>query len=316
MTPVVELTGAGLGYGARTLWSGLDLKIEPGQFVAVLGANGAGKTSLLKVLLGEQPLVSGTARIAGSPVRRGSDVVGYVPQRVGIDSATMVKARDVVRMGLDGHRWGLPVLFGKRRREMRETIDEMLAAVGATAFADAPVSMLSGGELQRIRIAEALACNPALLICDEPLAALDLRHQQEVAALIDRRRREHGTAVIFVTHEINPILQYVDQVLYLAGGRFRLGPPAEVMTSASLSALYDAPVDVISAHGRLVVVAANDLGAGTHQSMDDHGAHGSPGSRTAHGPHGPHGAFGKNGSSCGTHDHGQHDPVATSGWTG
>lgn len=299
MTPVVELTGAGLRYGSRTLWSDLDLKIEAGQFVAVLGANGVGKTSLLKVLLGEQHLVTGTARIAGAPVRRGSDVVGYVPQRVGIDSGTMVKARDVVRMGLDGHRWGLPILFGKRRRAMRETIDEMLAAVGATDFADAPVSMLSGGELQRIRIAEALACDPALLICDEPLAALDLRHQQEVAALIDRRRREHGTAVIFVTHEINPILQYVDQVLYLAGGRFRLGSPTEVMTSASLSALYDAPVDVISAHGRLVVVAANDMTAGLHQSMDDHGAH----------EHDAHGSL------HGTHDHGEHDPVTTSGWS-
>ena len=300
---VVELDRATLAYGDRTLWSDLDLTIDAGQFVAVLGANGAGKTSLLKVLLGEQPLNSGSVRIAGSPVRRGSDVVGYVPQRVGIDSGTMVKARDVVRMGLDGHRWGLPVLLGAKRRAMRETIDEMLAAVGATAFADAPVSMLSGGELQRIRIAEALACDPALLICDEPLAALDLRHQQEVAALIDRRRREHGTAVIFVTHEINPILQYVDQVLYLAGGRFRLGPPSEVMTSASLSALYDAPVDVISAHGRLVVVAANDMTAGLHQSLDDHSAHG------------VHGAHGHDGALHGVHDHGHHDPADRSEWS-
>jgi len=158
--------------------------------------------------------------------------------------------------------------------------------------------MLSGGELQRIRIAQALACDPALLICDEPLAALDLKHQQEVAALIDRRRRSSGTAVIFVTHEINPILHYVDQVLYLAGGRFRLGTPAEVMTSESLSALYDAPVDVISAHGRLVVVAANDMAAGVHQSLDDHYAHGH------HQPDRLHG----------THDHGSHHPMDTSGW--
>ena len=296
--PVVELSGASLGYGARTLWSNLNLRIEAGQFVAVLGANGAGKTSLLKVLLGEQPLNSGTVHIAGSPVRRGSDLVGYVPQRVGIDSGIMVKARDVVRMGLDGHRWGLPLLFGERRRALTRTVDRMLESVGATTFADAPVSMLSGGELQRIRIAEALACDPALLICDEPLAALDLRHQQEVAALIDQRRREHGTAVVFVTHEINPVLQYVDQVLYLAGGRFRLGPPDEVMTSASLSALYDAPVDVISAHGRLVVVAANDMTAGLHQSMDDHAAHAHAGDGRLHG----------------THDHGQHDPREQAGW--
>ncbi len=222
---VVQLERASLAYGSRTLWSDLDLKIEAGQFVAVLGANGAGKTSLLKVLLGEQALSGGSVQIDGRPVTRGSNVVGYVPQRVGIDPGTMIKARDVVRMGVDGHRWGIGLPFGARRRETRRIVDEMLEAVGATAFADAPVSMLSGGELQRIRIAEALACDPALLICDEPLAALDLRHQQEVAALIDQRRRQHGTAVIFVTHEINPILQYVDQVLYLAGGRFRLGPP-------------------------------------------------------------------------------------------
>lgn len=297
-TPVVELRNASLRYGSRTLWSDLSLRIEPGQFVAVLGANGAGKTSLLRVLLGEQALGSGDVRIAGRPVRRGSDMVGYVPQRVGIDSGTVIKARDVVRMGLDGHRWGLPLVVGARGRRMRETIDELLEAVGATDFADAPVSMLSGGELQRIRIAQALACDPALLICDEPLAALDLKHQQEVAALIDRRRRSSGTAVIFVTHEINPILHYVDQVLYLAGGRFRLGTPAEVMTSESLSALYDAPVDVISAHGRLVVVAANDMAAGVHQSLDDHYAHGYRQPDRLHG----------------THDHGSHHPMDTSGW--
>lgn len=300
--PVVELTEASLRYGSRTLWSDLDLRIDAGQFVAVLGANGAGKTSLLKVLLGEQLLNTGSARIGGKPVRRGSDAVGYVPQRLGIDSGTMVKARDVVRMGVDGHRWGTPILFGKRRLQMRRTVDELLAAVGATAFADAPVSMLSGGEMQRIRIAEALACDPTLLICDEPLAALDLRHQQEVAGLIDQRRRDRNTAVIFVTHDINPILAYVDQVLYLAGGRFRLGPPAEVMTSASLSELYGAPVDVISAHGRLVVVAANDMTAGLHQSLDDHAAHGHHRHR---GPDELHG----------THDHGSHHPTDKSGWS-
>jgi zinc/manganese transport system ATP-binding protein len=203
---------------------------------------------------------------------------------------------------VDGHRWGLPILFGRRRRDLRRTIDGLLADVGASAFADAPVSMLSGGELQRVRIAEALACNPDLLICDEPLAALDLRHQQDVAALIDKRRRDSDTAVIFVTHDINPVLQYVDQVLYLAGGRFRLGPPEEVMTSASLSDLYDAPVDVISAHGRLVVVAANDMTAGLHQSIDDHAAHGFHPHEHPDELHG-------------IHDHGSHSPLDRSGWS-
>ena len=228
--------------------------------------------NLIRVLLGEQPLSTGEAWIAGEPVRRGSTLVGYVPQKVSIDSATMVKARDVVRMGLDGHRWGMPIGSARTRRAVRATIDELLASVGAAQLADAPVSMLSGGELQRVRVAAALASNPSILLCDEPLAALDLRHQQEVAALLDRRRREHDTAVLFVTHDINAVLDYVDQVLYLAAGRFRLGPPEEVLTSEGLTELYGAPVDVIRTQGRVIVVASTDPTAGVHLSHDDHGA--------------------------------------------
>ena len=237
--------------------------------MAILGSNGSGKTSLLKVLLGEQQLTRGQAWIGGAPVTRGSTEVGYVPQQVSIDEGTMIKARDLVRMGLDGHRWGFPFSSPRARRAVRHGIDNLLASVGATAFGDAPVSMLSGGELQRVRVAAALASNPSILLCDEPLAALDLRHQQEVAALLDRRRREHGTAVLFVTHDINAVLDYVDQVLYLAAGKFRLGPPSQVLTSAALTELYGAPVDVLSAQGRLIVVASNDPSTAYHLAGDD-----------------------------------------------
>lgn len=268
----VRTRNASLAYGDRVLWADLDLDIASGQFVAILGSNGSGKTSLLKVLLGEQQLTTGQAWIGGEPVRRGSTEVGYVPQKVAIDSGTMLKARDLVRMGLDGHRWGFPFGSSTSRREVRARLDQLLDSVGAAEFGDAPVSLLSGGELQRVRVAAALASNPSILLCDEPLAALDLRHQQEIASLLDRRRREHGTAVLFVTHDINAILDYVDQVLYLAAGRFRLGPPAEVLTSESLTDLYDAPVDVLHAQGRIIVVASNDPGASYHHSDDDHGA--------------------------------------------
>jgi zinc/manganese transport system ATP-binding protein len=268
----VRTVGACLAYGNRVLWQGLDLDIEPGQFVAILGSNGSGKTSLLRVLLGEQQLTGGSAWIAGRPVARGSTAVGYVPQRIAIDAGTMIKVRDLVRMGMDGHRWGMPLGGSRSRRAIRDRIDELLVSVGAEGFGDAPVSMLSGGELQRVRVAAALASNPEILLCDEPLAALDLRHQQEVAALLDRRRREHGTAVLFVTHDINAILDYVDQVLYLANGQFRLGRPSEVLTSQGLTELYGAPVDVLHAQGRIIVVASNDPNAGHHLSDDDHGA--------------------------------------------
>ncbi len=266
--PALRLQDAGLAFGDRLLWQDLNLSVRPGEFVAVLGSNGSGKSSLLRAVLGEIPLTSGQGWIMGRPLgRRGTDV-GYVPQRIAIDAATMIKARDVVRLGLDGHRWGLPFSLGGGR-SVRARVDELLDSVGAADFGDAPVSMLSGGELQRVRVAAALAADPPLLLCDEPLAALDLRHQQDIAALIDGQRRLRRTAVLFVTHDINPVLPYVDQVLYLAAGRFRLGPPNDVLTSAGLTELYGAPVDVLTAHGRIIVVPSVE-GAVGHQSHDDH----------------------------------------------
>jgi zinc/manganese transport system ATP-binding protein len=270
--PALRLQGATLSFGDRTLWSDMSLEIPAGQFVAVLGANGSGKTSMLRVLLGLLPLTAGSAEVAGRPVRRGSTRVGYVPQRVALESGNLIKARDLVRMGLDGHRWGLPLTVGRAGRAARGRVDELLASVGATAFGDMPVGRLSGGELQRVRVAAALAADPDLLLCDEPLAALDLRRQREIAALIDAQRRRTGAAVLFVTHDVNAVLEHVDQVLYLAGGRWRLGPPDEVFTSAGLTELYGAPVDVVRVQDRVIVVSATE-GVSGHQSHDDHGAH-------------------------------------------
>ncbi|WP_037365292.1 metal ABC transporter ATP-binding protein [Nakamurella lactea] len=260
-TPAVRLRDAELAFGPRVLWSGLDLDIAPGEFVAVLGPNGAGKTSMLKMLLGQLPLTAGTVQIAGRQASRGSSAIGYVPQQRSFDPGLPVRARDLVGFGIDGHRWGLPW----PGRDRRQRIDAALAAVGAGGYADSPVGMLSGGEQQRLRIAQALITDPAVLLCDEPLLSLDLAHQQAVSNLIDRRRREAHTAVVFVTHEINPILSMVDRVLYLVGGEFRIGPPDEVMTSAVLSELYGTPIDVLRAGDRIVV-----LGTDHHVHHGDH----------------------------------------------
>jgi len=256
-TPAVGLRGARLAFGRRVLWDGLDLDVEPGEFLAVLGPNGSGKTSLLRVLLGTQELTGGTARIAGGPVRRGSARLGYVPQQKSMDPQLPLRGRDLVALGVSGHRWGFTAGRAARRTR-RELVSRALDAVGATAYADRPVGRLSGGEQQRLRIAQALVGDPSVLLCDEPLLSLDLAHQRAVASLIDRRRREHGTTVLFVTHEINPILPFVDRVLYLVDGRFRIGPPDEVMTSATLSELYRTDVDVLRVRGRIVVVGGND----------------------------------------------------------
>jgi zinc/manganese transport system ATP-binding protein len=252
--PALSLRGAGMSFGDRVLWRGLDLELQRGEFLAVLGPNGAGKSTLLKAVLGQQPLTEGQLLIEGASPGRGSDRVGYVPQQRSLDAATPLRARDLVALGIDGHRFGLR----RRSVEQRRRIADALEAVGATGYADAPIGLLSGGEQQRVRIAQALATDPSLLLCDEPLLSLDLRHQRAVAGMIDRRRREHDTAVVFVTHEINPVLDLVDRVLYIANGGHRIGPPGEVLTSATLSELYRTPVDVLDVRGRVVVVGTPD----------------------------------------------------------
>jgi zinc/manganese transport system ATP-binding protein len=256
-TSAVSLRGAALRFGERTLWEGLDLDVAPGEFLAVLGPNGSGKTTLLRVLLGLQPLHAGQVLIGGQPPARGSGAIGYVPQQKALAEDLPLRARDLVGLGLDGHRLGV----GLRGRSVRrERVRAALESVGAGHYADAPVGRLSGGEQQRLRVAQALVGDPSVLLCDEPLLSLDLAHQQVVANLIDRRRRAADTAVVFVTHEINPILPLVDRVLYLVDGRFRVGTPDEVMTSATLSTLYRTDVDVLRVRGRLVVVGADARG--------------------------------------------------------
>lgn len=265
----VRLRGATLAYGERVLWSDLDLTIAPGEFVAVLGPNGSGKTSLLKVLLGQAALTSGTAEITG-----GRSSIGYIPQQKAIDEGIPLRGRDFVGLGWDGHRWGI----GFRGRKTRHTaVDRALAAVGAESFADAPLGQMSGGEQQRLRVAQALVGDPDVLLCDEPLLSLDLANQQVVAHLIDQRRRQHDTAVVFVTHEINPILPIVDRIVYFVDGKFRIGTTDEVMTSEVLSELYDTDVEVLRVRGRLVVV-------GTGDAMDALGSAGAvrPGEGTHH----------------------------------
>jgi zinc/manganese transport system ATP-binding protein len=271
--PVVRLRDATLRFGDRELWHDLSLDVAPGEFLAVLGPNGGGKTTLLKVLLGLQQLTSGSVEVCGTRPRRGSDLVGYIPQQKAFEPDAPLRGRDLVRLGLDGHRWGV----GRLSRPARARIEEVIDDVGARDYADAPLGLLSGGEQQRLRIAQALLGDPQVLLCDEPLLSLDLHHQAATSELIDRRRREANTAVLFVTHEINPVLSMVDRVLYLVGSRWAIGAPDEVMTSQCLSDLYDSEIDVVRVRGRIVVVGAPDAphGEGSHHhhaSGDDHAA--------------------------------------------
>ena len=264
---VVRFQGAKLAFGKRKLWEGLDLEVKPGEFLAVLGPNGSGKTTLLRILLGLQQLSSGSVSVLGQPPKRGNGLIGYVPQQKAFDTDLPIRGRDLVELGLDGHHYG----FSLTSAATATLVNKAIEAVGASSYANAPIGQLSGGEQQRLRIAQALVGDPKVLLCDEPLLSLDPSHQQVASALIDQRRRQNETAVIFVTHEINPILTMVDRVLYLVGGNWAIGTPQEVLTSERLTDLYGAPVDVLRVRGRVVVVGTGD--AATQVGGDHHHDH-------------------------------------------
>jgi len=259
--PVLSIKNASLAFGERTLWSNLNLDIQPHEFIAVIGSNGSGKTTLLKAILGQEKLSEGTIELAGKPVRRGSTKIGYIPQHRSVDLATPMRAIDMLKLGLDGHKFGLPL----SNREANKKVQHILGCVDAFDLAGKRVGELSGGEFQRLRVGQAVIDEPDLILADEPLSALDLAQQKIIADLLDQERREHHAAVVFVTHDVNPILSMVDRVLYLANGKFRIGSPDEVLRSEVLTELYGTPVDVVRNQGRIVVV-----GVGDHAHHDHH----------------------------------------------
>ena len=246
----VAFERATLEFSGRRIWGDLTIGFERGSFIAILGPNGSGKTSLLRIVLGLLPLTAGRVEVLGAQPRRGNAAIGYVPQHQSFDAELPLRGRDLVRLGVDGHRWGI----GLPDPDARRRVDAAIASVDASEYADAALGRLSGGEQQRLRIAQALVGDPELLLCDEPLANLDLRHQQEIADLIGVWRRSSGGTVLFVTHDVNPVLHLVDRVLFVVNGRWAAGTPDEVLTAERMSELYGSHVDVIRVHGRIIVV--------------------------------------------------------------
>lgn len=247
-----------VGYHGRTVWSDANFRINRGEFVAVIGPNGAGKTTLFRMLLGIVRPNFGSLELFGAPPRRGNPRIGYVPQSHTVDKDTNVEAYQLVRLGYSGNRW-TPNFSPQSFRAEKEAADEALESVGATALAKKSLGALSGGELQRIFLAEALAGHPELLLLDEPLASLDLRRAEELVRLVNSLVRTRHVATLLVAHDINPLIQYLDKVIYIANGRVATGLPSQVLTTQSLSELYGVRVEVLrDSRGNMVIVGGED----------------------------------------------------------
>jgi zinc/manganese transport system ATP-binding protein len=247
---LLRLDRVGVRLGGREILGNVSLAIRPGEFTGLIGPNGAGKTTLLRVILGLQPVTRGTVLIEGAPPPAHS--IGYVPQKLAIEPDMPLRVRDVVSLGIDGHKFGIRL----PSRARRELVDDMLAAVGAQRYANARVGELSGGEQQRVMIAHALISKPRLLLLDEPLANLDISSEQGIVSVLARLARAEGIAVLLSAHDMNPLMPVMDRIVYVAAGRVAVGRTDEVVQPEVLSRLYGQHVDVIRVHGRVLVVAA------------------------------------------------------------
>ena len=253
------------GYRDKVVWRDASLAIGRGEFVAVIGPNGAGKTTLFRLLLGLQQPISGTVRIFNARPKRGNPQIGYVPQRHAIDSETNIECLELVRLAISGKRWG----FGLFSHNDRKIAFDTLRAVGAEELAHRSLGALSGGELQRIFLAEALVSNPDILLLDEPLSNLDIRRARELVQLVNNIVRTRNVTAFLVAHDINPLLPFLDNVIYIANGKVATGTPKEVLTSERLTALYEVQVEVLrDSKGNVAIIGT---GTEDHHRNEQYG---------------------------------------------
>ena len=254
-TSIITGENVAAGYPDNIVWRDANFSINRGEFVAVIGPNGAGKTTLFRLLLGLQKPVSGTIKIFDAAPKRGNPHFGYVPQRHVFDTETNVESLELVQLGLSGKQWGLGLLSHDDRKAALDALKD----VGATDLAHRSLGVLSGGEMQRIFLAEALVSNPTVLLLDEPSSSLDMKGERELVHLIHGVVQSRNVTALLIAHNINPLLPYLDKVIYIANGKVATGKPREVLTSESLSALFGVQVEVLrDSMGNIAVVGIED----------------------------------------------------------
>ena len=269
MPAALEITSLSLTLGGNPILHDINAEIQPGEFVGIFGPNGAGKTTLVRAIVGSLRPTSGAIRIFGQPPGHASQKIGYMPQGNASLDLTALSARALVGAVCGGEHWGMPITSAQARAE----VNRVLELAGAIDYAERPFAVLSGGERQRVMLAQALLGRPSLLVLDEPLASLDPKNQ---ALLIDRIaevKRATNATVLFVAHDMNPLLHVMDRVLYMAGGGAVLGHADDVVNSESLSHLYGFPIEVVRAGGRVFVVSrdANVAELACTHEGHDHG---------------------------------------------
>ncbi len=269
---VIELDRATIAIGGRSVLVDASFAIKRGEFIGVLGPNGAGKTTLMRAILGLLPPSAGAIRVFGRAPQRGDRNIGYLPQVRTVLPDLRVRGFDFIASSVRGERWGVPSLS----RADRIMIDKTLTAVGAGDLAARPLSDISGGERQRLLLAQALLGEPQLLLLDEPLISLDYRYQEAVVDLVRRFARERNITVLFSAHELNQLIGTINRVLYLGNGRAALGTVAEVVTAPVLSQLYGTDINVVHADGHIFVLSRGrdvERAAHMHDEGHDHDHH-------------------------------------------
>lgn len=264
MTPALQISDLTISLGGNEILSGVNATINEGEFIGIFGPNGAGKTTLVRVIIGTLAPSRGRIEVLGLAPGKAARKIGYMPQgHAGFDS-TALSARALVEAACHGDRWGIPWTS----RESKQEVDRVLEVVDATGYAERPFSVLSGGERQRVMLAQALLGDPKVLVLDEPLASLDPKNQALLIECVARVKRLTQTTILFVAHDMNPLMQVMDRVLYLAGGHGALGKLDDVVTSASLSKLYGFEIDVVRVENRVFVISAE--GNVTESECDYH----------------------------------------------